>query len=101
MQAGFGYQAKEVRVTSDGAASYVAKYATKSHETMPRDFRRVRTSQGWAKLPEYHGLPLIVKAREEFLSDYLLRVHEISGVDMETLEARWSLSHEIDNEVDN
>lgn len=101
MQAGFGHQAKEAVVTSDGAAGYVAKYASKSDEAMPRDFRRVRTSRGWAKLPEYHGMPLIVKARKEFLSEYLLRVSDITGVDLETLQARWVLAHEIDNLVDN
>lgn len=100
MQAGFGYQAKEIAVTSSGAASYVAKYASKQDEAMPRDFRRVRTSRGWARLPTYHGMSLIVKARKEFLSEYLLRVAEITGVDLETLHARWTLAHEIDNEVD-
>lgn len=101
MQAGFGHQAKELAVDSGGAASYVAKYASKSDDAMPKDFRRVRTSQGWAKLPEYHGMPLIVKARKEFLSEYLIRVAEITGVDFETLHARWTLAHEIDNLVDN
>lgn len=93
MYAGFGYQAKEKRVDGAGAASYVAKYASKQHEDTPRNFRRVRASRSWAKLPEGEGDGFIVKAITETLTAYLLRVHELTGIEMETLLQRWADAH--------
>lgn len=91
MQAGFGYQAKEVRLNSLQAAAYVAKYASKQSDRTPKKFRRVRASRDWAKLPEYEGEPLLVKAKDETLFAYLWRVHEETGVELDTLNDRWSL----------
>lgn len=89
VKAGFGFQAKESRIDGPKAASYVAKYSTKSGENFPANLRRVRASRGWAKLPPYAGYPLIVKSRNETTTDYLLRVHEITGVGMDDLFDRW------------
>lgn len=91
MQAGFGYQAKEKRLNGLQAAAYVAKYASKQSDKTPKKFRRVRASRDWAKLPDYDGEPLFVKARDETLTNYLLRVHDATGVDMDTLLERWQL----------
>lgn len=90
VQAGFGFQAKESRVDGPEASSYVAKYATKAGDHFPRNLRRVRASRGWAKLPPYEGDPLLVKARTETLSTYLMRVHDICEVDLDTLYERWN-----------
>lgn len=92
MYAGFGYQAYEKPVNGPKAMSYVAKYASKQHESMPKKFRRVRSSRDWAKLPDFEGDPLYVKAKDETLAAYLLRVNEATGVDMDTLLERWSLA---------
>lgn len=54
-ECGLGYMADESETrTPGGAARYVVKYLTKSLEfqAWPRGWRRVRTSQGWPKLPE-------------------------------------------------
>lgn len=92
MQAGFGYQAKEKRLNGLQAAAYVAKYASKQSDKTPKKFRRVRASRDWAKLPDYEGKPLFVKARDETLTAYLMRVHEATDVDMDTLLERWRLA---------
>ena len=58
-ECGLGYMAEEEEVRSPGgAAYYVVKYLTKSLETnvWPKNFRRVRTSQRWPKLPETEPL---------------------------------------------
>lgn len=91
MYAGFGYEAKEKAVDGPKAMSYVAKYASKQHESMPKKFRRVRASRDWAKLPPFKGDPLYVKAKDETLAAFLLRVNEATGVDIDTLLDRWSL----------
>jgi hypothetical protein len=54
-QVGLGYMADEKETYSPaGAADYVTKYLTKSLSATawPKGFRRVRTSQGWPRLPE-------------------------------------------------
>lgn len=94
---GFGHQAKEEYVSDKKAGFYVAKYASKSDAQMPTGFRRVRTSRGWPKLPPYHGQRFIVKSKIESLADYLLRVSEISGVDPEILNYRWTNSFTFDD----
>lgn len=87
--AGFGYQAKEVKVTGDKAAWYVAKYASKQSPSCPRGFRRVRASQGWTKLPKKDGPGLIVQAGNETLQDYLSRVASETGIPLDTLVDTW------------
>lgn len=93
MYAGFGHQAKEKRVDGAGAAGYVAKYASKQHEDTPRGFRRVRASRTWHKLPEGSYDAFIVKAFTETVSMYILRVHDLTGIPMETLLQRWADAH--------
>jgi len=96
---GFGYQAKEKLVDGPQAGAYVAKYATKQSPNTPKNFRRVRTSRGWSKLPILDGAQLIVKSRNEHEWQYLLRVHDITGIDMKKLQRLWELNgHLIDNE---
>lgn len=86
---GFGYQAWEKRVTSDKAAWYVAKYASKQSPSCPRGFRRVRASRGWTKLPAKDEKSLIVKAKSEDMRHYLQRVSEETGVDLDTVVQTW------------
>lgn len=89
MQAGFGYQAKEQRVNSAKAAWYVAKYASKTDPRIPKNFRRVRSSQRWHKLPEFKGHELYVKGRNESLTEYLIRVSDGTGKDIDNLLLSW------------
>jgi hypothetical protein len=89
MQAGFGFEAKEKKVNSGKAASYVAKYASKQSPATPKNFRRVRSSKDWAKLPESETEPYLVKSRKETITEFLLRVEYITGVDLDTLKDRW------------
>lgn len=86
---GFGHQATESVVTSSQAANYCAKYASKTNPATPKNFRRVRASADWAKLPPMESDPYLVRASKEALSDYLLRVHWISGVPMDDLLYVW------------
>lgn len=88
---GFGYQATETKVNSSKAANYCAKYASKQSPVTPRGFRRVRTSHGWAKLPENKGDTYIVQSRTEHLWEYLIRVSEETGVAVDLLYDRWEL----------
>lgn len=88
-ECGFGHQAYESLINSSKAANYCAKYASKTNPATPKGFRRVRASQDWAQLPDYEGDPLLVKAKSELLSDFLLRVHWISGVPMDDLLYVW------------
>lgn len=92
---GFGYMANEQKITSMRAANYVAKYASKQGQEMPRSFRRVRASQGWAKLPPFEGVALMVKSRKENTLDFLLRVHSATGVFIDELKDRWLLANEV------
>lgn len=85
---GFGYEAKEKKVTSAKAAWYVAKYASKQSPSCPRGFRRVRSSAGWAKLPERPG-ELIVRAADEPLQDYLMRVSDVTKAPLDLLIDLW------------
>jgi len=87
---GFGYMATEELVESGKAAGYVAKYASKHDTSIPRNFRRCRCSQDWAKLPVIELDPYLVRSRDESLSDFLLRVNTRSDVDLETLYIRWT-----------
>lgn|SRR5574340_217702 len=95
MQAGFGYQATETLVSSGKAGQYVAKYASKQSSAMPKNFRRVRCSQDWAKLPSFTGDPLIVKSRNETTTHYILRVNELTAVPVDDLLERWQDAWEV------
>lgn len=96
VRAGFGYMADEQPITTNEAANYVAKYTSKGFEDAPPKFRRVRTSRSWAKLPEFHGFPLLVKGKAESVTAYLLRVCEITNIDIDDLWDRWWLAKDID-----
>jgi len=82
--------AKEKTISGPMAASYVAKYASKTGPDVPKGFRRVRASQNWAKTPEKEGPELIVKAKKETQYKYVARVHEQTGIDIEKLWERWT-----------
>jgi hypothetical protein len=84
-----GFQADERIVNGSQAASYVAKYATKQHPVTPKGFRRVRATQSWAKLPEWSGDALLVKAFDETLTHYLERVSDVTGIGMQELLDIW------------
>lgn len=81
--------ATEDEVEGYKGAYYVAKYASKHDTSMPAHFRRVRTSQDWAKLPEVLLEPYLVKSPLESLSEYLLRVNMKTDVELDTLYIRW------------
>jgi len=93
---GFGFEATEKRVDGVQAANYVSKYTSKGDPNMPKNFRRVRASQNWAKLPAYEGGKLYVKSKNENLTHYLLRVEAATGIGVEFLYEQWKLMHEID-----
>lgn len=82
---GFGYQAEERLINSAQASAYVSKYVSKSTPNIPKNFRRVRYSQKWPKMPESAKKPYIVRSMGEPIQDYLLRVEQASNVDVETL----------------
>lgn len=82
---GFGHQAEEKPITSDGAAQYVAKYVSKSTPYMPKGFRRVRYSRNWVRAPRPVRQPYVVRSIGEPIEAYILRVEEISGRDVDDL----------------
>lgn len=71
---GFGYQAKESLIDSDGASDYVAKYASKQGWHAPPNFRRVRCSRSWPKPPDPEMEQYLVRANTETLYGFLDRV---------------------------
>jgi hypothetical protein len=85
VRCGFGFQADEHEINGKGAGAYVAKYASKGAGIIPKDFRRVRASQDWAKLPDIDKDTLFVKSKTETLTAYFLRVHEATGVSIDSL----------------
>jgi hypothetical protein len=87
---GFGYQAVEEKITDDKGAHYVAKYASKQSPFTPKGFRRVRTSQDWAKLPEQEWPPIYLWEKGQTLLEFLQLVEWVSGRDIETLYSVWS-----------
>jgi hypothetical protein len=89
VQVGFGYMADEREINGKGASQYVAKYASKGAGGIPKNFRRVRASQDWAKLPDYNGGILFVKGATEHVTDYIIRVHEYTGVPLDSLYDKW------------
>lgn len=82
---GFGHQAKEIAITSDGAFWYIMKYVSKSTPSMPANFRRCRCSRGWKRAPRPVQKPFIVRSIGELIQDYLIRVQDISGRDLDDL----------------
>jgi hypothetical protein len=88
-QSGFGFMATEELVNTWKAAYYVAKYASKHDPTIPRNFRRCRCSRDWAKLPEIDLPAYLVKSRNEHLSDFVVRVSDVTGVDIDKIYGRY------------
>jgi len=86
---GFGFEASCELVDSQEAGAYVAKYASKGDPAMPKKFRRVRASRGWAKPEKDPNKRLIVPSKGETLIHFLMRVQDISDVDLETLYSSW------------
>lgn len=82
---GFGFEADLQTVSDSKAAYYVSKYASKIDPLTPKGFRRVRTSEGWHELPEFEGEGLIIKKQGESITEYLLRVHELTGLSLDAL----------------
>lgn len=103
MYAGFGYQAKEKRITSKKAAYYVAKYASKQHDNMPRKFRRVRKSNDVPALPTGQKNAYIVKKITETNAQYILRVADLTGIGVEIIKEKWfnALNWSDDSGIDN
>jgi len=87
---GFGFEAHIRRVDSKLGAWYVSKYASKGDDSMPRGFRRVRPVRGWAKLPVDPERKLIVPSKGETLIHFMLRLNELTDVDIDTLYERWA-----------
>jgi len=94
---GWGFQAELHKVDGIEAAAYVAKYASKQSPHTPKGFRRVRVSRDWPKLPPHSSSHWIVPARQESLSDFLIRVHERTGLPLESLYIAWS---EVEAQID-
>jgi hypothetical protein len=83
---GFGFQASQSVITGNKAASYCAKYASKTDDRMPKGFRRVRCSRGWEKLPEKEKRDkYLVRAKRERIEDYLIRVQETCNRELDDL----------------
>ena len=86
---GWGYQAKLELVVGKQAAVYVAKYTSKGDPSMPRGFRRVRASRDIPQLPDLGGFPLLVPSRGEEVDHFVVRVADETGVDPDTIYARY------------
>jgi len=82
---GFGWVCDYQVVTDKHAAAYVAKYASKVAPNMPKGFRRVRTSQGFADMPDAIQPSLILPMPNEKLAQYLIRAGDITGYDPDDL----------------
>lgn len=86
---GFGFESSCKLIDSQEAGAYVAKYASKGDPSMPKKFRRVRSSHSWYKVPKDPSKKLIVPSKGEDLVHFLLRVQNISDVDLEKLYQSW------------
>jgi len=84
--------ATEEEVKSWKAAWYVAKYASKTDPSIPRNFRRCRTSRDWTKLPEVDLPAYLVKGKDEFLAEFIVRVSDTSAVDPDVLLTRYRVA---------
>jgi len=82
-EVGLGYIAEEdVARSAAGAAYYAGKYLAKSLDvtTWPKNWRRVRTSRGWPKLPEMdqpEGWVWLPLPRDETLAASWRRLEQI------------------------
>jgi len=87
---GFGHQAKELEINGKIAANYVSKYASKGSDSIPRNFRRVRISRQWPKLPlpEY-PIQVYPVGRNEALAEYLRRMSVALGRSVDLLRDSW------------
>lgn len=85
---GFGFEVEITYAASKLAAWYVSKYASKANTNIPKGFRRVRASQGFAELPLHPHEDVILPAPSEKLTDYLIRVSEVTDVAIDTLRDR-------------
>jgi len=86
---GWGFEADLGQVDHNKAASYVAKYVSKGSGTVPKGFRRVRVSKGWAKLVRDPERKLLVLQKGESVVDFILRVGDRTSVDHPTLVDRY------------
>lgn len=91
-RSGFGYIALEETVASWKAAWYVAKYASKHDPSIPRNFRRCRSSRDWAKLQEVDLPSYMVRYRSEHLWEFILRVAERVDVSEDQLWVRYRVA---------
>lgn len=78
---GFGYQCKDKRIDTARAAAYVAKYASKGDEDMPKNFRRCRASQDWTKLPDMPPQSIVVQRYGESKFAFVVRACELLNLD--------------------
>lgn len=86
---GFGFEAYDVPVSGRKAANYVAKYASKGSDEIPKGFRRVRASKHWDKLQKLDRPKLLVKAAHETNFAYIWRVQDACGLPIEELWEKW------------
>jgi hypothetical protein len=94
---GWGFECDLGEVTSDKAASYVAKYVSKGSSVIPKGFRRVRVSQGWTKLPKDPARRLLVIQKKESVVEFIVRVSEVTGVEHEILiTAYFDAKHDLE-----
>lgn len=89
---GFGYQADLSQVSGRKAAFYVAKYVSKQGTSVPKNFRRVRTSQDWLKLPENPERKYIVKSRGEGMGSFVSRVATETGLSEADVYTRFAVA---------
>lgn len=82
---GFGWSAKDIPVNGYSAAWYVSHYASKGCPDIPKGFRRVRCCQAWPKVPKKKSDPFFVRAKNEKIDAYLLRVADGTGVAIDDL----------------
>lgn len=82
---GFGHQCKELPVDDYLVVVYLMKYLSKDGQGLPKNFRRVRTSTTLPRPPDQAKKPYIVRSFGEPIQDYLFRVEDISGRDIDDL----------------
>lgn len=92
LAAGFGYQAKEKPITSDGAAKYVSKYASKQGWDAPKGFRRVRASKNWPRPDKPPKDKYLVRSNRETLFGFLERVAQTTHRDLGELYEDYRLT---------
>ncbi len=98
LHAGFGYQSQNLLVTGRAAVYYVAKYASKELAHAPKNFRRVRISQTWPRLPS-PDLPqdYIPQPRTLSTSEYIWMCSAQLGIEHQVLVERYD-NHALDLE---